>query len=59
MFDVSKPEMVNKTFRLPLPLVKRLQEVAQLKNVSLNYLVAQSCEYALNDLKINDEDSKK
>ena len=58
MFDVSKPEMVNKTFRLPLPLVKRLQEVAQIKDVSLNYLVAQCCEYALADMK-NDKKAVK
>lgn len=55
MFDVKKPEMVNKTFRLPLSLVKNLQEVAQEKDVSLNNLVAQCCEYALKNLKANDE----
>jgi len=51
MFDVKKPEMINKTFRLPLSLVKRLQEVAQVKDVSLNALVGQCCEYALENLK--------
>jgi len=51
MFDVKKPEMINKTFRLPLLLVKRLQEVAQAKDVSLNALVKQCCEYALENLK--------
>jgi len=51
MFDVKKPEMINKTFRLPLTLVKRLQEVAQEKDVSLNALVGQCCEYALENLK--------
>ena len=50
MFDVKKPEMINKTFRLPLSLVKRLQEVAQKKDVSLNNLVGQCCEYALENL---------
>jgi len=51
MFDVKKPEMTNKTFRLPVPLIKRLQEVAQAKDVSLNALVVQCCEYALENLK--------
>jgi len=51
MFDVSKPEYINKTFRLPLELVQNLQETAQTKNVSLNYLVIRCCEYALKDLK--------
>ena len=50
MFKVEKPEMINKTFRLPLELVERLSTVAQNQNVSLNNLVKQCCEYALNDL---------
>ena len=51
MFDVKKPEMVNKTFRLPAELVKRLEQVAQQKGVSMNNLVMQCCEYALSELK--------
>lgn len=47
MFKVQKQEMINKTFRLPLTLVQELQKVAQNKNVSLNNLVQQCCEYAL------------
>jgi predicted transcriptional regulator len=56
MFEITKPEMINKTFRLPQALVNRLQEVAQTKNVSVNYLVAQCCEYAMQNLK--NEDNK-
>jgi predicted HicB family RNase H-like nuclease len=56
MFDVNKPEMVNKTFRMPLSLIKTLQEVAQNKNVSLNFLIIQCCEYALKNLKKNKEE---
>lgn len=50
MFDVKKPEMVNKTFRLPAELVKRLAALAQQKGVSVNNLVVQCCEYALDNL---------
>lgn len=50
MFKVEKPEMINKTFRLPLELIQRLQKVAQDKGVSLNNLVMQCCEYALSHL---------
>ena len=50
MFYVQKPEMVNKTFRLPEELVNRLSAVAQQQGVSMNNLVAQCCNYALNDL---------
>ena len=50
MFKIKKTEMVNKTFRLPLELVQELQTVAQNKNVSLNNLIIQRCEYALKNL---------
>ncbi len=51
MFKVEKPEMINKTFRLPLKLVNEMQELAQNEGVSLNNLVIQCCEYALNNLE--------
>lgn len=50
MFKIEKPEMINKTFRLPLELVQRLQKEAQRKGVSLNNLVLQCCEYALKNI---------
>lgn len=50
MFNIEKPEMVNKTFRLPADLVERLSTVAQNRGVSLNNLVKQCCEYALSQL---------
>lgn len=58
MFRIEKPEMVNKTFRLPLELIEKLSVVAQNKGVSLNNLVKQCCEYALNNLDIEEEDSQ-
>lgn len=54
MFKVEKPEMVNKTFRLPAKLVQELQTLAQEKDVSLNNLVQQCCEYALKQLDKED-----
>lgn len=51
MFEVKKPEMVNKTFRLPAELLDRLAKVAQQKGISVNSLVRQCCEYALENLK--------
>lgn len=51
MFDVKKTEMVNKTFRFPVELIKRLGVVAQQNEVSVNNLVVQCCEYALDNLK--------
>lgn len=51
MFNVKKIEMVNKTFRLPMELIKQLELVAQQKGVSLNNLVQQCCQYALENLE--------
>ena len=50
MFQVKKPEYVNKTFRMPRELVQELESVAQQKDVSLNQLVTQCCQYALDHL---------
>jgi len=50
MFKIEKPEMINKTFRMPAKLVQEMQVIAQNKGVSLNNLVLQCCEYALKHL---------
>ena len=50
MFQVKKPEYVNKTFRMPRELVQELEVLAQQKDVSLNRLVTQCCRYALDHL---------
>ena len=57
MFKVKKPDNINKTFRMPLELVKKLEILAQEKNVSLNNLVIQCCEYALENVD-TEEDNK-
>lgn len=51
MFKVKKNEMINKTFRLPINLIQALQIIAQNQGISLNNLVKQCCEYALNNIK--------
>lgn len=55
MFKIKKDEFVNKTFRFPLELVKKLEVLAQKEDVSLNNLVVQCCEYAINNME-NTED---
>lgn len=50
MFVVKKPVTINKTIRLPEELVKRLEKIASDKDISLNQLIVQCCEYALKDL---------
>ncbi len=56
MFKVKKPDNVNKTFRMPLELVKKLEILAQEKDVSLNNLVIQCCEYALDNIDTEEDD---
>ena len=50
MFTVKRVEMVNKTFRMSVDLVQRLSVVAQQQDVSMNNLVTQCCEYALDNM---------
>lgn len=50
MFKIEKNETINKTFRIPINLSKRLQQIAQEQGISMNNLVIQCCEYALKDL---------
>lgn len=50
MFKVKKHEYINKTFRMPVELVKKMEIIAQDKRVSLNNLVMQCCEYALDNI---------
>lgn len=58
MFQIKKAEHVNKTFRMPLDLVKKLEKLAQEKQVSLNNLVIQCCEYALENVEKQGSDKK-
>jgi predicted HicB family RNase H-like nuclease len=48
-------DMVNKTFRFPQELLDQLERVAREKNVSVNNLVKQCCEYALENLPQDDK----
>ena len=51
MFTVKKTEYVNKTFRMPAKLVEHMEIIAQNKRISLNNLVVQCCEYALENIE--------
>ena len=58
MFKIKKTEHTNKTFRLPVELVEKMELIAQSRGVSLNNLVIQCCEYALENIEHSDEESK-
>ena len=59
MFKVKKEEYVNKTFRLKKALVEELEKVASENSVSLNELVSQNCQYALENMKCTTKNSAK
>jgi predicted HicB family RNase H-like nuclease len=51
MFKISRGyEHISKTFRIPLPLLDRLEGLAYKNNISLNQLVIQCLEYAMENL---------
>lgn len=54
MFKVKHEEYTNKTFRLPVDLLKQLETLAQKENVSLNNLIIQCCYYALKNTENDD-----
>lgn len=45
----------SKTFRLPTNVVRRLEVLADINNISVNRLVTQCCEFALNNLELSEE----
>ena len=56
MFKVKKSEHKNKTFRMPVDLLEKLETIAQEQGISLNNLVVQCCEYAV--LNLDKQDKK-
>lgn len=47
----QQEEMVNKTFRFPRSLLNKLNELAKENGVSVNQLMIQAAEYALNNME--------
>ena len=54
MFTIRKPESSNKTIRMPNTMIEEMGKIATQKNISFNQLVVQCCEYALENLNIDD-----
>ena len=50
MFKIKKTEYINKTFRFSSELITTLETIAQQKDISLNNLVVQCCEYAIQNI---------
>ncbi len=50
-------ESVNKTFRIPVHIVKELEQLAGKYNTSVNKIVVQCLEYALENISDDDANS--
>ena len=58
MFELEKGfESVNKTFRIPVNIVERLDRLAGEYNTSMNKIVVQCLQYALDNLNASDDKS--
>lgn len=55
LFEVKKTEYTTRNFRIPVELLERLNTVAQREGISVNKLVVQCCEYALDNLNDSTE----
>lgn len=56
MFTIkSYDSYVNKSFRLPVEVVKMLESYASSKNISVNNLVLQMLEFCLSELESGKE----
>ena len=49
-FIIKKPEISNRTIRMPNPLIEKMGRIAETQSISFNQLVIQCCEYALEHL---------
>ena len=49
----NKKETENKTIRFPLPLIIQIEQAITNKDVTFSSFVIQACEYALNNMEID------
>ena len=54
-FRIEREETVNRTFRLPLKLVDRMEVICNRKSISYNRLTILCIEYALAHLEQDDD----
>lgn len=55
-FKIKKQEHVNRTFRITKELAEQLSQVAQEEGISVNELVVQSCQFALENRQTSSTD---
>ena len=53
----NKKESENKTIRVPLPLIERINQALVGREVSFSSFVIQACEFALDNLEDSEHES--
>lgn len=51
----DKKETENKTIRFPLELITKIEQALVGKNATFSAFVIQACEYALNDMEVEEK----
>ena len=60
MLEIEKGyESVNKTFRIPANIVEQLERLAGENNTSVNKVVVQCLQYALDNIRTDSSDDDK
>lgn len=57
MFQIKpdRKETENKSIRFPIDLINKIEKVIAGKNVSFTGFVIQACEYALNNMEVEEK----
>ena len=57
MFKIKpdRKETENKSIRFPIDLINKIEKVIAGKNVSFTGFVIQACEYALNNMEVDEK----
>ena len=53
----QKKQTENKTIRMPLPLIERIEKAIEGHDITFSRFVIQACEYALDNLKEENKDN--
>lgn len=51
----NKKETENKTIRFPVYLIERIERTIEKEDVTFSSFVLQACEYALDNMNVNEE----
>ncbi len=57
--NIERKESVNKCVRFPAKVITEIEKITHANNVSFSKFVIEACEYALQDIREQEEQAKK